>query len=159
MFRESVGVWLCLIGIAGAVEPAAPTAVVGLSPHEAKNLANARQVTLGLPQAGEGYFSPDGQWIIYQAYPIGYPFYQIYLQKLDERTPRLISTGRGRTTCSYFSPDGKTLLFASSHIDPDIETTELKAREEAAAIQRRFVDETLKRPRIEEDKLAIQFLQ
>jgi TolB protein len=95
-------------------------------------LGNVRQVTFGLPRAGEGYFSPDGMHILFQAYPIGYPFYQIYIQKLDERTPRLVSTGRGRTTCSYFSPDGKTILFASSHADPHIDVTELKAREEAA---------------------------
>jgi TolB protein len=104
---------------------------------EAKHLANIRQVTSGLPRAGEGYFSPTGESIVYQAYPVGYPFYQIYLQKLDEPTPRLLSTGRGRTTCAYFSPDGEKLIFASSHLDPKIEETELKAREEAAKGGRR----------------------
>lgn len=96
---------------------------------EAKHLANLRQVTFGLPRAGEGYFSPDGQWIVFQAYPIGYPFYQIYLQRLDEKVPMQLSTGRGRTTCSYFTPDMKAILFASSHTDPDIEQTERKARD------------------------------
>ncbi len=104
---------------------------------EAKLLANLRQVTFGLPRAGEGYFSPKGDWIVYQAYPIGYPFYQIYVQKLDEKNPRLLSTGRGRTTCAYFSPDGTKILFASSHTDPNIDQTELKARQEAAAGGRR----------------------
>jgi TolB protein len=141
----------CLLIIAGAAltampaiaedkpktEPAAKSQPVGLSPTESKSLANLRLVTEGLPRAGEGYFSPDGQSIIYQAFPIGYPFYQIYLQKLDEKTPRLISTGRGRTTCSYFSPDGKSLLFASSHTDPQIDETEKKARAEAAQGGRR----------------------
>jgi TolB protein len=59
------------------------------------------------------------------------------VQKLDEKTPRLISTGRGRTTCAYFSPDGKQIIFASSHTDPQIDQTELKAREEAAQGGRR----------------------
>lgn len=104
---------------------------------EAKFLASPRQVTMGLPRAGEGYFSPKGDWIVYQAYPVGYPFYQIYVQKLDETTPRLLSTGRGRTTCAYFAPDGESLIFASSHTDPKIEETELKAREEAAKGGRR----------------------
>lgn len=104
---------------------------------EAKHLANQRQVTFGLPRAGEGYFSPKGDWIVYQAYPIGYPFYQIYVQKLDETTPRLLSTGRGRTTCAYFAPSGESLIFASSHTDPKIDETELKAREEAAKGGRR----------------------
>lgn len=104
---------------------------------EAKFLSEPKQVTFGLPRAGEGYFSPDGETIVYQAYPIGYPFYQIYLQPLDERTPRLLSTGRGRTTCAYFHPDGTKLIFASAHTDPAIDKTELAAREEAAKGGRR----------------------
>lgn len=106
---------------------------------EAKHLDGIHRVTFGLPRAGEGYFSPDGEWIVYQAYPVGYPFYQIYVQKLGEKTPRRISPGRGRTTCSYFSPDGEKILFASSHSDPDVETTERKARElQAAGGRRRY---------------------
>lgn len=108
-----------------------------LTPAESSYLANLQQVTAGLPRAGEGYFSPDGRQIVYQAYPVGYPFYQIYTQSLETRAPRLVSTGRGRTTCAYFSPDGKTILFASSHTDPQIENTELRAREEAARGGRR----------------------
>lgn len=110
---------------------------VAVTPHESAYLSNVRQVTFGLPRAGEGYFSQDGEWIVYQAYPVGYPFYQIYVQKLDDRVPQRISTGRGRTTCAYFTPDGKTIMFASSHTDPDIEVTEQKARELAAAGGRR----------------------
>ncbi len=101
-----------------------------LSPLEAKHLSGLRQVTSGLPRAGEGYFSPDMKQIIYQAYPIGYPFYQIYVQDLDGKTPRRISPGRGRTTCSYFGVDGKTLLFASAHTNPELPHLERKAREQ-----------------------------
>jgi Tol biopolymer transport system component len=97
---------------------------------EAKYLKNIRQVTSGMTKAGEGYFSPDGKQIIYQAIPAGYPFYQIYTQPLAGGRPRRISTGRGRTTCSYFSPDGKRILFASSHLDPNIDTTESDARKQ-----------------------------
>ncbi len=125
---------LCLFpSFAVADEPLA------LTERESQFLSNARQVTFGLPRAGEGYFSRDGEWIVYQAYPVGYPFYQIYVQRLDERTPRRISPGRGRTTCAYFTPDGQSILFASSHSDPDIETTEKKARElEQAGGRRRY---------------------
>ena len=82
-----------------AVDAAEETA----AQQESKHLTNIRQVTSGLPRAGEGYFSPNGKSIIYQAYPVGYPFYQIYVQDLSGGTPRRISPGRGRTTCSYFS--------------------------------------------------------
>lgn len=132
MYRLATLLVLATHGACWGADPLTIKADVPLTVAESKVLANARQVTFGLPRAGEGYFSPDGEWIIYQGYPIGYPFYQIYLQKLDERVPRLISTGRGRTTCSFFSPDGKTLLFASAHTDPQIDVTELKARELAA---------------------------
>jgi len=107
----------------GADEPAA---------EEAKSLSNIRQVTKSFPRAGEGYFSPDGTQIVYQAYPLGYPFYQIYTQPLDKFEPRRVSPGRGRTTCAYFSPDGKQILFASAHSDPHPDLTEKTARDEAA---------------------------
>ncbi len=101
--------------------------------REGEHLRNIQQVTFGLPRAGEGYFSPDGTMIVYQAYPVGYPFYQIYMQKLGEKSVRLISPGRGRTTCSYFTPDGKRILFAASHTDPNMDETERLAREEERA--------------------------
>lgn len=141
MIRFSICyVLVCGVAAVSAAEPATKSAS-DISPEaarlEGQHLGDIHQVTFGLPRAGEGYFSPDGQSIVYQAYPIGYPFYQIYLQKLGEKTPRLLSTGRGRTTCSYFAPDGKSLIFASSHTDPQIDVTELKAREEAAKGGRR----------------------
>ncbi len=95
---------------------------------EPKFLSNIRQVTDGFVKAGEGYFSPDGETIIYQAIRREYPFYQIYTQPLDGDRPKLISFGRGRTTCSYFSPDGQRILFASSHLDPHLYETEEAAR-------------------------------
>lgn len=105
--------------------------------REAAHLSNIRQVTFGMPRAGEGYFSPDGELIVFQAYPEGYPFYQIYVQRLDERQPLKISPGRGRTTCAYFTPDGERILFASAHTNPDMEANEKEARDLAAAGGRR----------------------
>jgi TolB protein len=101
-----------------------------LSKLEAKHLSNLRQVTSDFEKAGEGYFSPDGETIVYQAVRSGYPFYQIYTQPLAGGEPKLVSTGRGRTTCAYFSPDGKKLLFASSHLDPKLDATEEQQRKE-----------------------------
>ena len=106
------------------------------SPLEAAWLGAAQRVTDGLAKAGEGYFSPDARSICYQGVPQGYPFYQIYVQPFDAAAPavaapRRISTGRGRTTCCWFSPDGARLLFASSHLDPALEQTEAAARAQA----------------------------
>jgi Tol biopolymer transport system component len=107
-------------------QPAEPS-VPGVS-MESRYLSNIRQVTSGMVKAGEGYFSPDGARIVYQAQPQGYPFYQIYTQPLEGGAPVRLSTGRGRTTCSYFSPDGTRIIFASSHLDPQLEETEVAAR-------------------------------
>jgi Tol biopolymer transport system component len=97
---------------------------------EGKYLSNIKQVTSGMTKAGEGYFSPDGKQIIYQAVPEGYPFYQIYTQPLAGGTPRRLSPGRGRTTCSFFHPTENKVLFASSHADPNMDKTEADARKE-----------------------------
>ena len=93
-------------------------------------LSNIRQVTDGFEKAGEGYFSPDGKTIVYQAIRREYPFYQIYTQPLAGERPKLISTGRGRTTCAYFHPNEEKLLFASSHQDPNLYETEEKVRQQ-----------------------------
>lgn len=126
---------LLLLGSYSGRLPAADASAA--ADAEARCLANIRQVTHGFPRAGEGYFSPDGKWIVYQAYPLGYPFYQIYVQSLADDVPRRVSPGRGRTTCAYFTPDGRQILFASAHTHPDIEAVEKQARDEAAAGGRR----------------------
>jgi len=116
--------------------PAAGVPADSLSPLERRFLSPPVQVTSGMPKAGEGYFAADARRICYQAVPADYPFYQIFVQPFDSVSPRpatplRISTGRGRTTCSWFSPDGTRLLFASSHLDPQIDATESAARAQA----------------------------
>jgi Tol biopolymer transport system component len=88
---------------------------------EALHLKNIRQVTFDFARAGEGYFSPNGKQIIYQAEEkgTGNPFYQIFVMDLESGNYRRVSPGVGRTTCSYFRPDGKKIIFASSHRDPE----------------------------------------
>lgn len=115
----------------GGMLPAAEPSVL-----EQSFFSTPVRVTDGLVKAGEGYFSGDSTRICYQGIPTGYPFYQIYVQPFDTREPRLaspqrVSTGRGRTTCSWFSPDGTRLLFASSHLDPALDKTEAGARAQA----------------------------
>jgi WD40 repeat protein len=119
---------------AAAVEPAA--ADPARSAVEARYLAPPVRVTDGMTKAGEGYFAPDMRRLCYQAVPPGRPFYEIFVQAFDPESPRpavpvRVSAGRGRTTCSWFSPDGTRLLFASSHLDPDAEATEAAARAQA----------------------------
>src|SRR5215470_13299917 len=103
--------------------------------QEAAYLKNIRQVTRDYVRAGEGYFSPDGKKIIFQAEEkdTGNPFYQIFVMDLATGKAKRVSPGIGKTTCSYFSPDGKKIIFASSHLDPDAKkhyAEEYRQREE-----------------------------
>ena len=90
-----------------------------LLPEEQKHLKNARQLTFG-GQNAEAYFSADDKQLIFQHQGEGVPCDQIYTMPVDTAdgkpaTPKLVSTGKGRTTCSYFFPAGDRILFYSTH--------------------------------------------
>src|SRR5438477_7844068 len=89
--------------------------------QEAVHLKKIRQLTRDFVRAGEGYFSPDQKQIIFQAEEKGpgNPFYQIFTMDLETGKFRRVSPGVGKTTCSFFRPDGKKIIFASTHLDPD----------------------------------------
>ena len=79
------------------------------------HLANVRQLTFGGENA-EAYFSFDGQKIIFQSTREGVPCDQIFTMNLDGSDQRMVSTSDGRTTCGYFYPDGKSIIYASTHL-------------------------------------------
>ena len=83
---------------------------------------NIRQLTFGGDNA-EAYFSFDGKWLVFQKTYAkeGIPCDQIYVGKIPESAnekfePRLVSTGKGRTTCGAFLKDNKHVVFASTHL-------------------------------------------
>ncbi len=83
---------------------------------------NVRQLTFGGDNA-EAYFSADGQYLVYQKTYVkeGILCDQIWMGRIptnaDEKfEPKLVSTGTGRTTCAYFYPDGKHVLYGSTHL-------------------------------------------
>jgi TolB protein len=141
LIQPTAALWALLVALASSVSALADEPETSI---EGKFLSNVRQVTDGFVKAGEGYFSPDQKTIIYQAVPRDYPFYQIYTQPLSGGRPQRVSPGRGRTTCSYFSPDGKRIIFASSHLDPHLDQTEADERkkqaDDAASGRRRRYD-------------------
>lgn len=78
------------------------------------HLANVRQLTFG-GQNAEAYWSPDGKKLIWQTLQPNYPDEQIFTMNADGTDKKLVSTGLGRCTCSYFLPDGKHIIFSSTH--------------------------------------------
>jgi Tol biopolymer transport system component len=107
-------VWPVLAG--GQPIPAAPVIERG----EAEFLSRTRQLTYDGLRSGEGYFSPDGRWLIFQSErEPNNPFYQIYLLDLETGDTTRLSPGTGKTTCAFFRPDSDEVLFSSTHHDPE----------------------------------------
>ena len=84
------------------------------------HLKNIRQLTSGGKNA-EAYFSFDGQTLVYQSTKDPdetnlRSCYQIYSMDLDGTNKRRISTGFGGTTCGYFFPGDRRVLFSSTHM-------------------------------------------
>lgn len=83
------------------------------------HLSHIRQLTFGGENA-EAYFSPDGRELVMQSTHGPYACDQIFRLPVEGGEPVLVSNGRGRTTCSYFMPDGASILYASTYLgSPD----------------------------------------
>jgi TolB protein len=88
--------------------------------HEKEtHLRNIKQLTFGGENA-EAYFSFDGKQVILQSTRAPYKCDQIFTMNIDGSSVKMVSTGKGRTTCAYFAPDGKRIIYASTHLgSPD----------------------------------------
>ena len=89
------------------------------SAAEPQFLSNIRQLTYDGKRAGEGYFSEDGNALIFQSErEPDNPFYQIYFLDLLTGDTHRVSSGIGKTTCAFFRPGTDEVLYASTHHDP-----------------------------------------
>ena len=110
-------VWFSqLLVIAMALLPASTFAqsapeIAGVEKH----LGNIRQLTFG-GQNAEAYFSSDGKRLIFQSTRDTLKCDQIFTMNLDGSDVHMVSTGKGRTTCSYYYPNGKKILYSSTHL-------------------------------------------
>jgi TolB protein len=80
-----------------------------------KHFKNIRQLSFGGENA-EAYFSADGKKLIFQSTREGVECDQIFEMNIDGSGVKMVSTGKGRTTCAYFFRDGKRILYASTHL-------------------------------------------
>ena len=89
------------------------------TPQERDLLSRVRRLTVDGRRAGEGYWSPDGQRLVFQSErEPGNPFYQIYTLDMATGETARVSPGWGKTTCAFFRPGTDQILFASTHHDP-----------------------------------------
>ncbi len=88
---------------------------------EEKHFKSIKQITFGGDNA-EAYWSFDDKQIVFQSNNKNWNVScdQMFLmnagETLESKTPPMISTGKGRTTCAYFLPDNKHIIYASTHL-------------------------------------------
>ena len=89
--------------------------------HHFKNI---QQLTFGGDNA-EAYFSADSKYLIFQRTNAkeGLPCDQMFIGKIpaagEKFEYKMISSGKGRTTCGFFTKDGKHIIYASTHLGAD----------------------------------------
>lgn len=96
-----------------------------LTTEEMKYLKNIKQLTFGGNNA-EAYWSFDDSMLVFQSdyADWGVECDQIFYTNwreddLKNNQPKRLSTGLGRTTCSYFLPGNKTIVYGSTHLGGD----------------------------------------
>jgi TolB protein len=110
-----------LISLTLAVQPppSANTLLRGLHDPREMHIKNVKQLTFE-GQNAEAYWSFSGKKIVFQSMNGNMKADQIYTMNPDGSDKKMVSTGTGRTTCSYFlkgskkATDGE-IIFASTH--------------------------------------------
>jgi len=107
----------CIIILLSVIPVPASDTEISSTEGEGRYLQNIKQLTFeGIN--GEAYYSRDMEKIIFQSIRGGHPYYQIYTMDIYGSHQALISGDKGKTTCSYFRPDGKKIIYASTMHNP-----------------------------------------
>ena len=114
----AVSVVLCVVPFWFARSQQPPVVVSRQPLAQERHLRNLRQLTFRGENA-EAYFSLDDRQLIFQGHDGEEACDQIYIMDIAGGTSRLASTGKGRTTCSYFFPAGDRILYSSTHLVSD----------------------------------------
>lgn len=111
----ALGLVLCLpVILAAAFLPEGGARPVIHKPLENEvNFLSLRQLTFGGENA-EAYFSYDERSLIFQSTRDSFRCDQQYVMDVASGAARLVSSGKGRTTCGYFLPGDSTILYATT---------------------------------------------
>ena len=125
--------FIALLYVVGVHLNTQSSALSAPASDEERHLTNVRQLTAGRKNA-EAYFSFDGAKLIFQSrndwgqgavdLSTGKPAssqnglgcYQMYVMDLETGSIRRVSMGTGATTCGYFFPGDRRVLFSSTHL-------------------------------------------
>jgi Tol biopolymer transport system component len=80
------------------------------------HLANLRMLTSDGENA-EAYLSFDETQLIYQSSHDEIKCDQIFIMNVDGTSKQMVSTGKGKTTCAYFLPGDKRIIYSSTHLE------------------------------------------
>ncbi len=83
-----------------------------------KHLKNIKMLTDGGENA-EAYLSFDEKKLIFQASYGDIKCDQIFTMNIDGTDKKMVSTGNGKTTCSYFLPGDQRIIYSSTHLADD----------------------------------------
>ena len=81
-----------------------------------KHFANITQITFG-GQNAEAYFSNDGSRLIFQSTRNGLSCDAIFTINADGSEPKMVSSGKGTTSCGFIAPDDSYIIYASTHLN------------------------------------------
>ena len=114
-------VFACCISFYSIAQPARDSVLYANEKH----FKNIKQLTFGGDNA-EAYWSYDGKMLVFQRTAVkdGLLCDQIFYGKVpqgkDEKfSYKMISPGKGRTTCAFFTKDNKHVIYASTHLGGD----------------------------------------
>ncbi len=135
MAPSSTGLGTAAVVLLGT-QPAA--AAEADTPDESTYLSRVRRLIFEGRRSGEGYFSPDGRYMVFQSERLAEnPFYQIYLLDLETGETETVSNGTGKTTCAFIRPGSQQILFGSTHHDPESQRLQKEELEFRASGQER----------------------
>lgn len=103
------------ISISDAHAAADPSSTSSLIRPGEKHFAALQQLSNGGENA-EAYWSWAGDALVFQATPRDAACDQIFTISLADHAVTRVSDGRGRTTCSYFLPGDKEIIYSSTRL-------------------------------------------
>ncbi|MCB0496817.1 MAG: PD40 domain-containing protein [Cyclobacteriaceae bacterium] len=109
----------------GSIVDTLATTTDSLIYPQEKHFKNMRQLTFAADNA-EAYWSFDNSKVVFQSNNHAWGvqcdqifYFDVATADMKNHAPKMLSTGKGRTTCSYFLPGDTTIVYASTHLSGD----------------------------------------